>query len=318
MDLLTHLSAHGAPVLAAVAAPDPGVGVASDPAAALNLAEACWRALVLGVVQGLTEFLPISSTAHVQVVPIVLGWGDPGVSTIAVIQLGSIAAIVAYFWDDLTQVLRGVSRAMREGRWGSSEARMGIAIALGSIPIVLAGMGIKLMVSDFDNSPLRSLTSVAIVSIVMALLLGLAELLGRRRRHLDDVRPRDGLIVGLAQTLALIPGVSRSGSTLTAALFDGWERTAAARFSFLMGIPAITLAGVVELRELVAGPADGGVMGGGVLPVLVGILSSAVVSWLAIAWLLRFLQHHSTWVFVIYRLTFGVAILLWLRATVAG
>ncbi|MCP9928980.1 undecaprenyl-diphosphate phosphatase [Cyanobium sp. CH-040] len=310
MDLLPHLSGLAEPVLAAAATVEPGVG--------LGLAQACWRALVLGVVQGLTEFLPISSTAHVQVVPMLLGWGDPGVSAIAVIQLGSIAAIVTYFWHDLRQVLQGVGRALREGRWSSSEARMGIAIALGTIPIVLTGMGIKLMVSDFDRSPLRSLTSVAIVSIVMALLLGLAELVGRRRRRLDDVQPRDGLIVGLAQTLALIPGVSRSGSTLTAALFDGWERTAAARFSFLMGIPAITLAGVVELRELATGPAGGGVMGGGALPVLVGIVSSAVVSWLAIAWLLRFLQHHSTWVFVIYRLGFGVAILLWLRATVAG
>lgn len=312
MDLLLHLWTPMVSLLAA--AGQAGAGDAGE----LGLAQACWRAVVLGVVQGLTEFLPISSTAHVQVVPMLLGWGDPGVSVIAVIQLGSIAAIVAYFWHDLAQVLRGVSRALREGRWGSSEARMGIAIALGSIPIVLAGMGIKFLVSDFDRSPLRSLTSVAVVSIVMALLLGLAELVGRRRRQLDDVQPRDGLIVGLAQALALIPGVSRSGSTLTAALFDGWERTAAARFSFLMGIPAITLAGLVELREVLTGPAESAVMGGGAVPMLLGIVVSAVVSWLSIAWLLRFLQHHSTWVFVIYRLTFGIAILLWLRVTVGS
>ncbi|TVS02235.1 MAG: undecaprenyl-diphosphate phosphatase [Cyanobium sp. PLM2.Bin73] len=310
------------PVLAAAGPADGGSGVALGGGAELGFAEACWRALVLGVVQGFTEFLPISSTAHVQVVPMLLGWGDPGVSAIAVIQLGSIAAILAYFWHDLGQVLRGVSRALREGRWGSTDARMGIAIAVGTIPIVLAGMAIKLWVPDYDNSPLRSLPAVAIVSIVMALLLGLAELVGSRRRHLDDVQTRDGWIVGLAQALAVIPGVSRAGSTLTASLFDGWERTAAARFSFLMGIPAITLAGVVELRDAFSTPAspDGATTMAaiGPMPMLLGIVVSALVSWLSIAWLLRFLQHHSTWVFVIYRLVFGIAILLWLRATVGG
>ncbi|MFU8886444.1 MAG: undecaprenyl-diphosphate phosphatase [Cyanobacteriota bacterium] len=288
-----------------------GTALANQPV--LELSEACWRALVLGVVQGLTEFLPISSTAHVQVVPMLLGWGDPGVATIAVIQLGSIAAIVAYFWSDLAGVLRGVAQALRAGRWGSQEARMGVAIALGTIPILLAGMAIKLWMPDYNNSPLRSLPAIAVVSIGMALLLALAELVGRRRRQLEDVQPRDGLLVGLAQALAVIPGVSRSGSTLTASLFDNWERTSAARFSFLLGIPAITLAGVVELKDALASPANGGV-----IPMLVGIVAAAVVSWLAIAWLLRFLQNHSTWVFVAYRLAFGIAILIWLRGTVVG
>lgn len=320
MDCLPHLWAFTAPLLAAVADVELS-GAEVGGSVPLGIAQACWRAVVLGAVQGLTEFLPISSTAHVQVVPVLLGWGDPGVSVIAVIQLGSIAAIVAYFWRDLAQVLTGVGRALREGRWGSTDARMGIAIAIGTIPIVLAGMAIKLWVPDYDNSPLRSLPSVAIVSIVMALLLALAELMGRRRRGLDDVRPGDGWIVGLAQALAVIPGVSRSGSTLTASLFDGWERAAAARFSFLMGIPAITLAGLVELRNLLSGRASPGAAGAGmaeigVLPMVLGIAVSAVVSWLSIAWLLRFLQNHSTWVFVIYRLVFGVAILLWVRGTV--
>ena len=277
----------------------------------LGLLEACWRALVLGVVQGLTEFLPISSTAHVQVVPMLLGWGDPGVATIAVIQLGSIAAILAFFRNDLAEVLRGVAKALREGRWGSTEARLGLAIALGTLPIVFAGMVIKLWIPGYNNSPLRSLQAIAIVSIVMAGLLGVAELVGRRRRRLAEVQPRDGLLVGLAQALAVIPGVSRSGSTLTASLFDNWERSSAARFSFLLGIPAITLAGLVEIKDALEAPANGGP-----IPLAVGIVTAAVVSWLAIAWLLRFLQRHSTWVFVAYRLAFGVAILFWLRATV--
>ena len=279
----------------------------------LPLLEACWRALVLGVVQGLTEFLPISSTAHVQVVPMLLGWGDPGVAVIAVIQLGSIAAVIGYFRHDLSQVLKGVVRACRHGQWRDPEARLGVAIALGTVPIVLAGLAIKRFVPDYDHSPLRSLTSIAIVSIVMALLLALAELVGRRRRQLDQVQPRDGLLVGLAQALALVPGVSRSGSTLTASMFDGWQRAAAARFSFLLGVPAITLAGVVQLKDAIASPTNGGLV-----PMLVGIVAAAVVSWLAIAWLLRFLQRHSTWVFVVYRLLFGLAILIGLRATVVG
>jgi undecaprenyl-diphosphatase len=274
----------------------------------LPLLEACWHALVLGVVQGLTEFLPISSTAHLKVVPVLLGWGDPGVAVTAVIQLGSIAAVLAYFREDLAQVMQGISRACRHGQWSDPQARLGVAIALGTLPIVFAGLLLKKLVPDYDNSPLRSLTSIAVVSIVMALLLALAELVGRRRRTLAEVLPRDGVLVGVAQALALVPGVSRSGSTLTASLFDGWQRPAAARFSFLLGIPAITLAGLVELKEALQAPANGGPV-----PMLVGILAAAVVSWLAIAWLLRFLQNHGTWVFVAYRLLFGLVILLFFR-----
>jgi undecaprenyl-diphosphatase len=289
------------------------IAAAAAPPAQLGLLEACWHALVLGVVQGLTEFLPISSTAHLKVVPVLLGWGDPGVAVTAVIQLGSIAAVIAFFRRDLAEVLRGIGRAVREGQWRDSSARLGLAIALGTVPIVLGGLAIKRFIPDYDNSPLRSMGSIAVVSIVMALLLALAELVGRRRRDLAAVRPVDGVLVGLAQALALVPGVSRSGSTLTASLFDGWQRDAAARFSFLLGIPAITLAGLVELKSAVVAPTAGGP-----IPLLVGIVAAAVVSWLAIAWLLRFLQRHSTWVFVAYRLLFGLGILLWLRGTVVG
>jgi len=267
--------------------------------------------LVLGVVQGLTEFLPISSTAHLKVVPVLLGWGDPGVAVTAVIQLGSIAAVLAYFREDLAEVLRGITRAYRSGQWSDPQARLGVAIALGTLPILVAGLLLKKFVPDYDTSPLRSMTSIGVVSIVMALLLALAEVVGRRRRTLAQVLPLDGVLVGLAQALALVPGVSRSGSTLTASLFDGWQRAAAARFSFLLGIPAITLAGLVELKGALEAPANGGP-----LPMLVGILTAAVVSWLAIAWLLRYLQNHGTWVFVAYRLLFGLVILLFFRQAI--
>ncbi|MFM7392768.1 MAG: undecaprenyl-diphosphate phosphatase [Cyanobium sp.] len=274
----------------------------------MPLGVACWHALVLGVVQGLTEFLPISSTAHLKVVPEVLGWGDPGVAFTAVIQLGSIVAVLAYFRRDLQEVFSGIGRAFRHGQWSDPSALLGVAIALGTVPILLAGLAMKILVPDYETSGLRSMASIGVVSIVMALLLALAELIGSRRRLLDQVAPRDGILVGLAQALALVPGVSRSGSTLTASLFDGWQRPAAARFSFLLGIPAITLAGLVELKAALASQVNGGP-----IPMLVGVVSAGVVSWAAIAWLLRFLQQHTTWIFVAYRLLFGASILIWFR-----
>ena len=278
-----------------------------EPAASVSLLEACWRNLVLGIVQGLTEFLPISSTAHLKVVPVLLGWGDPGVSLTATIQLGSIVAVIAYFRSDLVQVLKGISRALRHGQWREPEARLGIAMVVGTAPILILGLLIKLFWSEgYEASPLRSIPFIAVISIAMALLMALAERLGPRVKKLADVSGRDGLIVGFAQALALIPGVSRSGSTLTASLFDGWQRADAARFSFLLGVPAISLAGLVELNQAFLVSAEAGP-----LPLLTGIISAAVVSWLAIDWLLKFLQRHSTWIFVAYRLMFGAALLAW-------
>jgi undecaprenyl-diphosphatase len=274
-----------------------------DTTAPLGLLEA----LVLGIVQGLTEFLPISSTAHLRVVPALLGWDDPGVSVTAAIQLGSVAAVVAYFRRDLTQVLKGISRAVRHGQWREPDARLGVAMLIGTLPILVLGLGIKLFWhAGYASSPLLSVQSIAIVSIVMALFLALAERMGPRLKQLGGVTGRDGFVVGLAQSLAVIPGVSRSGSTLTASLFDGWKRADAARFSFLLGIPAIAIAGLVELKSALSTSA-----GAGPLPLLVGIFSAAVVSWLAIDWLLHFLQRNSTWIFVGYRLVFGAGLLVW-------
>ena len=271
-----------------------------------GLALACWRALVLGVVQGLTEFLPISSTAHLKAVPVLLGWGDPGVAVTAVLQLGSIAAVVAYFQKDLRQLSLGLLRGLRQRRLDVPEARLGLAIVVGTVPILLAGLTIRLFFYEaYGSSVLRSLAGIGVVSMVMAALLALAEWVGRRRHSLAQVSIMAGWLLGLAQMLALVPGVSRSGSTLTAALLMGWQRVAAARFSFLLGIPAITMAGLAELQEAITNPALGGV-----LPLVVGLLSAALSSWLAIAWLLRFLQQHSTWVFILYRLGFGVLLVV--------
>ncbi|MEB3159154.1 MAG: undecaprenyl-diphosphate phosphatase, partial [Synechococcus sp.] len=170
----------------------------ADVVVAPGLLEACWHNFVLGVVQGLTEFLPISSTAHLKVVPVLVGWGDPGVSVTAVIQLGSIAAVLAYFRSDLAKVLRGIANACRRGQWREPEARLGFAMALGTLPILMAGLLIKVFWPGYATSPLRSVPSIAVVSIVMALLLALAEKLGPRMKQLPQVQGRDGLVVGLA------------------------------------------------------------------------------------------------------------------------
>ena len=264
-----------------------------------------FQAVVLGMVQGLTEFLPISSTAHLKVVPVILGWGDPGVAFTAVIQLGSIAAVLWYFWSDLKQITTGAIRAIARSDYNSQDFRLALGIALGTIPIVIFGLLIKVLIPDFDNSPVRSLGAIAVASILMSLLLGLAEKVGKHKRNFDELGVKDGIWMGLAQALALIPGVSRSGSTLTAGLFAGLERATAARFSFLLGIPAITLAGLVELR----GAFNAGISNGELLTILVGVISAAIFSYIAIAWLLRYLQTQNTWIFVWYRLAFGIAIL---------
>ncbi|WP_193197770.1 undecaprenyl-diphosphate phosphatase [Nostoc sp. MG11] len=263
------------------------------------------QAIILGFVQGMTEFLPISSTAHLKVVPVVLGWGDPGVAFTAIIQLGSIAAVLWYFWGDLTRIIKGTTRAIALKDYDDYEFRLSLGIILGTLPIVFFGLLIKKFIPDFDNSPIRSLGAIAIASIVMSLLLGLAEQLGKRQRDFENLTMRDGVLMGLAQALALIPGVSRSGSTLTGGLFMGLQRETAARFSFLLGIPAITLAGLVELKDVVGA----GLSSAGIIPLVAGVISATVFSYIAIAGLLRFLKTQSTWVFIWYRLAFGVAIL---------
>ncbi|MBW4699678.1 MAG: undecaprenyl-diphosphate phosphatase [Aphanocapsa lilacina HA4352-LM1] len=267
-----------------------------------------FEAIVLGFVQGITEYFPISSTAHLRVVPALLGWGDPGTAYSAVIQLGSLLAVLTYFYKDLTEILSGTVRALRTGDTQSREVRQFWGIILGTIPIVIAGLALKSTL-EAPNSPLRALSVIAVASIVMAALLWLSESLGKRTRTMKGIRVIDGILIGCAQALALVPGVSRSGSTLTAALFLGFQRADGARFSFLLAIPAIFLSGLLELKVLV----DEG-FSGGVGPIVAGFVSSTIFSYLAIAWLLKFLQTRSTLVFVIYRFFFGAMLLALLAA----
>lgn len=264
-----------------------------------------FQAVVLGMVQGLTEFIPISSTAHLKVVPELLGWGDPGSAFAAVIQLGSIVAVVWYFWQDLRQVIGGSFNALRRRDYASPDFRIALGIAVGTLPIIVVGLLVKFVFREFYEANVRSLATIAVVSIVMGMLLGLSEQLCRHKRDFGQLTAKDGVLMGLAQTLALIPGVSRSGSTITAGLFLGLDRATAARFSFLLGLPAITLAGLVELKDAVAAMGDVGVM-----PVVAGLISAGIFSYLAIAWLIRYLQTQSTWLFVWYRVAFGIVILV--------
>jgi undecaprenyl-diphosphatase len=257
-----------------------------------------WQALILGMVQGLTEFLPISSTAHLRLAPALLGWEDAGASFSAVIQLGSLVAVFLYFAEDLRTILLDSWKAIRHRDYDAEAFRILVGIAVGTLPIVVEGIAIKLI----WGSPPRQLTAIALASIGLALLLAWAEKIGRRQRSWMDLTIRDGIWVGIAQGFALIPGVSRSGATITAGLFLNLSRETAARFAFLLGIPALTLAGVVEFVsdfELA-----------GLWAQFLGTLSAFIFSYVSIDWLLKFLQRSSTAVFIGYRIALGVAILL--------
>jgi undecaprenyl-diphosphatase len=266
-----------------------------------------FQAIVLGLVQGITEFLPISSTAHLLVFTKVFGWTALGEKYfVDAIQFGSVIAVVMYFWKDITQILLGAWAAFRQKNWHQEEWKIFVGIVVGTIPALVMGYLLK------DVLPETSLV-IAGMSIVMSLLLALAEKIGSRKRGFESLSIQDGFLVGLGQMIALIPGASRSGSTLTAGMFLGLERQTAARFSFLLGIPTLTIATLYQARKAFANVDS-------IIALIVGIVSTFIFSYLAIAWLLRFLQRQSTWVFVWYRLAFGVSLLAaiasgWLKNT---
>ncbi|MBX3074902.1 undecaprenyl-diphosphate phosphatase [Candidatus Obscuribacterales bacterium] len=258
------------------------------------------EAVVLGTVQGLTEFLPISSSAHLRVVPAALGWHDPGAAYSAVLQLGSVLAVITYFFKQLVEIATGSIKAVKDKDFESVDFKIAAGIIIGTIPICVIGLAIKKLLESPD-SPIRSLMVVGVVSIIMGLMLLVAEKFGSQKKVLNEMGIKEGLLVGLGQALALIPGCSRSGSTLTVAMLLGLNRADAARFSFLLGIPAIVLSGLLELKELI----EIGFQQSDVVNLACGLLVSWLVSWASIAWLIRFLQKHSTWGFVVYRVLFG-------------
>ena len=253
--------------------------------------------LLLGLVQGVTEFLPISSTAHLRVVPALLGQPDPGAALTAVLQLGSLAAVIGFFLRELVGMVRAVlDPAKRRG----PEARMLLYMVVGTIPIGILGLAFR----HHIEGPLRSLRVIALALIVVAVLMALADRLASGQRDLGEVRLRDALVIGAAQALALVPGVSRSGITLVAGMALGLRRDAAARFSFLLSVPAIGAAGVFELPDVLR--AQG--VSKGVL--VAGLLAAAVSGYFSIAWLLRYLRSRATTPFVVYRIALGILLLV--------
>lgn len=275
---------------------------AVTPASENNLILGLVQAFILGIVQGLTEFLPISSTAHLEVFTKALGWATVGAKPfVATIQFGSVVAVLMYFWADISQILQGGWKAINQKNWQREEWQLLVGIGLGTLPILVGGFLLKKALND-ENSTINSMSTIAIASIVMALLLGVAEKLGSRKRDFSSVTKTDGILMGLGQMLALVPGVSRSGSTITTGLFIGLERETAARFSFLLGIPALTISTLYQFFKEALGKID-------LALVFVGTLSAFVFSYLSIAWLLRYLQTKSTWIFIWYRLAFGLTIL---------
>ena len=271
------------------------------------------KVAALGVVQGITELLPISSTAHMRVVPALLGWQDPGSAFSAAMQLAALAAVVSYFWRDVCDLTVGSIDAVRRRAFDDRHLRLALAIVIGTIPIAVAGLALARLLNTC-NTPLRGLAVVGAACIVMAILLALAEIYARHRRTVANVTLIDAILVGIAQVGALIPGVSRSGSTLTAALGLGFRRDEAARFSFLLGLPAIALAGLKELWELHKAHLDA--HGWSVLAV--GLVVASISAFFAIWGLMRILERYTAWPFVVYRGLLGVVLLAgvatgWLR-----
>jgi undecaprenyl-diphosphatase len=264
-----------------------------------------FEAIVLGIVQGLTEFLPISSTAHLRIVPAFCGWEDPGAAFTAVVQLGTMAAVLLYFRHDLWRIALATLRALRDREAREThDAKLGFYIVLGTIPIAIFGLIFK---DEIENGA-RDLTLIAWALIVFGFVLLVADRTGAHKREIDSLGARDGLLIGLAQALALVPGVSRSGATLSAGLFLGFKRTDAARYSFLLSVPAVVLSGLFELRHIGEGN------GAAAVPTLIATIAAFVVGYASIAFFLRWLGSHSTAIFVIYRVALGVLVL----ALVAG
>jgi undecaprenyl-diphosphatase len=257
------------------------------------------EAAVLGLVQGITEFLPISSSAHLRIVPALLGWEDPGAAFTAVLQLGTLAAVIGYFLRELISMVVAALAATRDpARRDDPNARHLVYLIVGTIPLGLAGVLLRHAI----EGSFRSLWVVASSMILVALALAYVEKTARHERGYDSIRLRDAIIIGCAQALAVVPGVSRSGITLLAAMALGLRRDAAARFSFLLSVPAVAAAAVFEMKKVMNGHIAGA-------PLFIGLLVAFVSGYASIAWLLRFLRTRTTIPFVVYRVALGILIL---------
>ncbi|MCE9673836.1 undecaprenyl-diphosphate phosphatase [Myxococcus stipitatus] len=266
------------------------------------------EAIVLGLVQGLTEFLPISSTAHLRIAPELFGWRDPGAAYSAVIQLGTVAAVLIYFRKDIVSLTAAFFRQLvKKDPFGTVESRLAWFVLVGTLPIGVCGLAFKKVI----ETQFRSLYVISGSLIVLALILLVVEKRASHQRTLADMRWKDGILIGLWQALALIPGSSRSGTTLTGGLSLGLKREDAARYSFLLSIPATTLAGIFELKHLLEATERPSAVS-----LWVGTLVAFASGMAAIAWLLNYLRSRTTLVFVVYRVALGLLLLGLLQAGV--
>ncbi len=265
------------------------------------------EALILGILQGLTEFLPISSSAHILIVSTLAGWGDPGAAFTAVTQLGTETAVLVYFRKDIWRILTMWTKSLYTPQLRSNiDARMGWYVIIGTIPIGVFGLAF----SDQIETAARNLWLVSTVLIVFGLVLGAADRWGRQEKTLDDLTVRSGLIFGFGQALALIPGVSRSGATISTGRALGFDRPSATRYAFLLAIPAVVISGLYEALKIGDDPS---VSWG---PTILATVVAFFVGYAVIAWLIRYVSHGSFLPFVIYRVALGSLLLVLLSAGV--
>lgn len=262
------------------------------------------EAIVLGLVQGLTEFLPISSSAHLRIVSEVFFANDAGSAFTAVTQLGTEAAVLIYFWPDIWRLIKAWIAGLGARGARGLDYRLAWYVIIGTLPISILGVLFK----DAIEGPARNLWLIGTSLIVFGVVLGLAERYGRQRRPVEDLTLRDGVLMGLAQALALLPGVSRSGGTVSAGLFLGLQRPAAVRFSFLLAIPAVTAAGLFSLPDIADTSGPGAQPSG--LQMVVATVIAFIVGYASIAWLLRYVEQHTVYLFVWYRIALGLLVLL--------
>jgi undecaprenyl-diphosphatase len=264
------------------------------------------QALILGIIQGLTEFLPVSSSAHLVIAPFLLGWTIPEQQVLpfdVLVQLGTLLAVIIYFWTDLWAILKAFFQGLvRLKPFEDPLARQGWLLILASIPAGLVGLLFKKLI----DQAFQSVMATSLFLLVTALLLTAAEIVGKRRRSLDSMGWVDAVWMGVAQALAVFPGISRSGATMAGGLVRDLDRTAAARFSFLMSIPIMLAAGGVEIKDVLGNPSLSGL-----LPMIgVGFIASAVVGYLSIRWLLRFVTTHSLRPFSVYCTGLGLLVII--------
>lgn len=260
-----------------------------------------FEAVVLGVIQGLTEFLPISSSAHLLILSQVFGWEDPGAAFTAVTQIGTEMAVIIYFRRDIWRIITTWVRSLFTPDLRKNiDARMGWYVIIGTIPIAVLG----LLFQDQIETVARNLWLVSFTLIVFGVILGVADRVGAKTKEVDNLNIRDGVLFGIGQAFALIPGVSRSGATISMGLFLGYTREAATRYAFLLAIPAVMASGLYETTKIGAGPAP---QWG---PTILATVIAFVVGYLVIAWLLRYISTNSYMPFVIYRIVLGVLVIL--------